>query len=369
VSIVAKFGGSSVRDVKAIKRCCEIIKLNQEISIVVISAIYNSTNELEVISGLAAKNIEKANEALKSMFERHSQIAKDLSCYQIVQDLITQLINEAYLTIIKVNDSKKIEPYLMDEMYSYGERLSTLIISHYLKLFIPERNPQYFDVRKVLITDDQFGMAIPQIDQIKESYIRNKSEFKNTLIITQGFIGCTPKGETTTLGREGSDYSGTLLAEMINAKEVQIWTDVPGVATIDPNELDSAIFLSSISYEEAACMAENGAKILFPKTLWPAKRNGIAVYVKSSHEPNLDGTKIFKENNSDFRVVGLAVENNVLTVIGNKLINIEDEIKRFVSEFGAEQIEMNVHFLKYKFLNKSNLHLALYSLHSYLFSE
>ena len=335
----------------------------------VVSATYNTTNELEIISGLAAKNIEKANEGLSSLFERHCQIAKDLSCYKLAQDSITQLINEALVTVSKIHDSKKIEPYLMDEMYSYGERLSTLIISQYLKLFIPDRNPQYYDVRKVLITDDQFGMAIPKIDQIKENYLRDKIKFENTLIITQGFIGCTTKGETTTLGSEGSDYSGTLLAEMIDAKEVQIWTDVPGVATVDPKQLDSAKFLSSISYGEAACMAENGAKILFPKTLRPAKRNDIPVYVKSSLEPYLPGTKIYKENNSNFRVVGLAVENNVLTIIGNKLINIEDEIKIFLSEFSGEQIEKNVNCLKYQFLNKSNLHLALYSLHSYLFSE
>jgi aspartate kinase len=371
VKIVAKFGGSSVKGAEAIKRCCKIIKNNCDIDVVILSATYNSTNELEIIAGLAIKNIDGAHVALNNFFTKHEDIIRKLEISDQCYEFINNLREELKCTILQMNEAQSISAKLMDHMYSYGERLSTAIVYKYLCKSSEDRNPLLLDIRTFLITNDNYGLAEPIIEKIKSNLDSIKQFKSKDLIITQGFIGATEDGCTTTLGREGSDYSATLIAEAISADQVQIWTDVAGVATIDPKLVSDARFINKLSYEEATSLAENGAKILFPKTLAPAKRKNIPVFVKSSFLPNSEGTKICQIAKEELepRVSGLALDNGLLTIVGIDLIHFEDKIKNFLTEFNAILIMKENNFIKYKFPNNSKLHLALYSLHGYLFSE
>jgi aspartate kinase len=371
MKIVAKFGGSSVRDADAIKRCCDIIQSNEKISLVVVSATYNTTNELELIAGLAIKDVNGAILSLDILLNRHERLAKELILDEAISQSIKEIKEEAGKVISLMNTSEKIESETMDEMYSFGERLSTLLVSNYLHKMIPKRTPKYLDARTIIQTNSEYGFAKPNIEEIRNNFKKQEKFIQENLIITQGFIGACEEGRTTTLGREGSDYSATLFAEVIDAGEVQIWTDVAGIATVDPKQVKTANFIESLSYEEAASMAQNGAKVLFPKTLTPARRKSIPVFVKSSLDSSLKGTKICKQTfDKDFsRISGLAIENGILTVVGINLINFEDKINIFLSEFGATLLEKESHHLKYTFENSSKLHVALYSLHGYLFSE
>ena len=150
------------------------------------------------------------------------------------------------------------------------------------------------NARRFIKTDSSFCAAVAQIDNIASAV---KTELlpdlgEDHIIVTQGFIGSDENGQNTTLGREGSDYTATLIGEAIGANEVQIWTDVAGVATFDPRMLDGTKFIPELSYEEASTLALLGAKVLYPKTLFPAKRKGIPVFVGSSLNPNGGGTRI-----------------------------------------------------------------------------
>ena len=170
------------------------------------------------------------------------------------------------------------------------------------KLFVEilrekQKSAIWFDVRKVMRTDDKFGKAQPKIEEIKQLCCAHlKSLNTNALIVTQGFIGSESTGKTTTLGRGGSDYTAALLGEALNATQIDIWTDVAGIYTNDPRITPAAKRIDEISFAEAAEMATFGAKVLHPATLVPAVRSNIPVFVGSSKAPQDGGTIVYNTN-------------------------------------------------------------------------
>ena len=369
MKLVAKFGGSSVKNAEAFRRCEQIIASNPDISVVVVSAVFNTTNDLEMIAGLGIRDQLGAELALEALMQRHIEICSELELDEITYTLIDAIKKDASNIIKKLSTEKKMDLSLMDEMYSFGERLSSTILSSFLLKTIPERTPTFLDVRDVLVTDEHFGYALPQLDLIYERVNEIKESLFGKLVITQGFIGKSQSGNTTTLGREGSDYSATLLAEALEVELVQIWTDVAGIATVDPKLIKTAQFIKEMSYEEAALLASNGAKILFPKTLAPIKRKNIPLVVKSTFEPELPGTKINNEIKKESRITGLAIENDTLAVVGINLIEFEDKLNNFFEDFHIKHVRKEEGCMKYLFQNPSELHVALYSLHAFLFNE
>jgi len=179
-----------------------------------------------------------------------------------------------------------------------------------------------FDIREVLRTDENFGRAEPQIEEIT-TLAKEKLEplCNKYIVVTQGFIGSDDQGNTTTLGRGGSDYSAALIAEGVQAAGLEIWTDVPGIYTTDPRIAPKAKAISEISFSEASEMANFGAKILHPSTLLPALRHGIPVFVGSSREPGLGGTWIRKrvENSPLYRAVALRANQTMVTIRSAKM--------------------------------------------------
>lgn len=340
--IVAKFGGSSVKDAKAMLLCSLIIENNPLIKIVVISATQNTTNELEQVARAAEINdVEALNNRLTQLITKHQNLAKDLFSSVAVLSELDILFLELRSYADNIFKEKLLTHKMMDQLYSIGERLSSLIISDLLRLRLPDKKIMFLDARKIIKTSSDFLRAEPQVDLIAKNAKNMIVPFlnENILFVTQGFIGEDLLGNTTTLGREGSDYSAALFGEAIEAAHVQIWTDVPGVASSDPKIVENAQFLKNLSYDEATALATLGAKILFPTTLLPTKRKNISVYVGSSSNPNLGGTFITKEQTSGFslKAVSQLVTSDfvLLSFIGTKLDEKENLVLHLHQELGT----------------------------------
>ncbi|WP_372653596.1 aspartate kinase [Halobacteriovorax sp.] len=364
---IYKFGGSSVKDATAIKRVSNIILSQDRCGVVVVSATKNTTNELETIaksSSLSEENL--TSKLISTLFDRHREIARDLELD--IELSIFELETELRAISSSMKGDGEVSPSKMDSLYSFGERLSSLILSRYLQR-VSTKNVILKDVREVLITNDHWNLAAPLIGETSSAIEKWGSLTENDLVITQGFIGSTTSGQTTTLGREGSDFSATLLGEVLHASEVTIWTDVAGVATCDPRIIDTAKFIENLSYKHAASLAHFGAKVLFERTLEPAIRKKFPVLVRSTLSPSEVGTSIH-ELPLESGPVGIALENNILTVVGEKLLS-EDVDFPFNCLKSYEIERQTDEFISLKFSNEDTgnavevLHAwVLKSLHS-----
>lgn len=316
---VAKFGGTSVANFEAMSRCSAIIENNPETRLVVSSACSGVTNLLvELANGVQSQ--ERRAELLAQLAEIHDAILNQLEdateaaaeVYAIL-DTITSLAEAA-----SIQASNK----LTDHLVACGELMSTHILAQLMR----ERgvNAVRFDIREVLRTDDNFGRAEPDVAKIAELAQEKLLPLcRDYVVVTQGFIGSDEEGNTTTLGRGGSDYSAALIAEGLKATGLEIWTDVPGIYTTDPRIAAKAAPIPEISFAEASEMANFGAKILHPSTLVPALRHDIPVFVGSSKEPEKGGTWIRHEAQSSplFRALALRCNQTMVTLRSAKMFH------------------------------------------------
>jgi aspartate kinase len=344
--IVSKFGGSSVKDAAAMLRCCQIVENNPLIKIVVISATQNTTNQLETVARAAERgDSETLNNVTNELISKHLHIAQDLFSSSVILEELEALFGELKALGSLIQNEGVVTHKTMDELYSLGERMSSLIISDLIRLRLPNKKVILLDARKIIKTSSDFLHAEPQIDLIaKNANVEMHSSLNdNTIFVTQGFIGSDLLGNTTTLGREGSDFSATLFGEAIDADLVQIWTDVPGVASCDPRIVKNVQFIKELSYDEATALATLGAKVLFPTTLNPTKRKNIPVFVGSSLNPDLGGTIITKDQKSTFglKAVSQLMKNDQVYVsfIGTHLDEKEDLMELLLKELGDQYFE------------------------------
>lgn len=309
---VAKFGGTSVANFEAMNRCAAIVEQRQNTRLVVISACSGVTNLLVELANGVSDN-DHRSQLLTQLATIHENVLSQLSdatktasdIYEIL-DTVTSLAEAA-----SIQPSKK----LTDHLVACGELMST----HLLTKLMQERgiNAHRFDIREVLRTDSSFGKAEPELDTIYSlAQARLIPLCQEHIVITQGFIGSDEQGNTTTLGRGGSDYSAALIAEAVEAKGLEIWTDVPGIYTTDPRIAPKATPISEISFSEASEMANFGAKILHPSTLVPAIRHEIPVFVGSSKQPDQGGTWIRHqvEDSPLFRALALRCNQTMVTL-------------------------------------------------------
>jgi len=309
---VAKFGGTSVANFEAMSRCAAIIENNPNTRLVVSSACSGVTNLLvELANGV--QDQEQRAELLRKLAEIHDDILSQLrdaaeasaEVYAIL-DTVTSLAEAA-----SIQASAK----LTDHLVACGELMSTHILAQLMR----ERgiNAVRFDIRDVLRTDDNFGRAEPNVEAISELAQEKLVPLcQESVVITQGFIGSDEEGNTTTLGRGGSDYSAALIAEGVKASGLEIWTDVPGIYTTDPRIAPKASPIPEISFSEASEMANFGAKILHPSTLVPALRHDIPVFVGSSKDPEAGGTWIRHQVESSplYRALALRCNQTMVTL-------------------------------------------------------
>ncbi|EHJ9995016.1 lysine-sensitive aspartokinase 3 [Vibrio parahaemolyticus] len=309
---VAKFGGTSVANFEAMSRCATIIENNPNTRLVVSSACSGITNILvELANGV--QDQEHRAELLKNLAEIHDSILAQL-------EDATEASSEVYgildtVTSLAEAASIQANTKLTDHLVACGELMSTHILAQLMR----ERgiNAVRFDIREVLRTDDNFGRAEPNVEAIAQLAQEKLIPLcLDSVVITQGFIGSDEEGNTTTLGRGGSDYSAALIAEGVKASGLEIWTDVPGIYTTDPRIAPKASPIPEISFSEASEMANFGAKILHPSTLVPALRHDIPVFVGSSKEPEKGGTWIRHQVESSplFRALALRCNQTMVTL-------------------------------------------------------
>ncbi len=306
---VFKFGGASVNSVERIKNVADILsQFKNEKLLVVISAMGKTTNALEkVVEAFYAGDKEKALSLFDQIKSDHLQTSTELgSDSDHLKNLFTEVEWLLHDKPVRAFD------YYYDQVVCIGELLSTAIVSSYLNN-AGIRN-QWIDVRDIFRTDDNFRDA-----NIDWNFTQNKVNesvkplFDSTnIVITQGFIGSTDENESTTLGREGSDYTAAVFANMLNVTSQTIWKDVKGVMNADPKQFPDATYISELNYNEVIEMAFYGAQVIHPKTIKPLQNKGIPLYVKCFTDPSAQGTIIHDKSLNHLPPIIVLKSNQVL---------------------------------------------------------
>lgn len=287
---IFKFGGASVKDANSLINLAKVLKKEGiKNAILVVSAMGKMTNAFEKVIHLYFDNSPKLIEQIDSIRQFHLQIVNELFLNKnhFVYTQIEQLLGS--LTLFLAKNKSKDYNYVYDQVVGFGELLSTKIVSAYLKEV--KINNNWIDVRTCIKTDSSYRDA--RINWQLTSEKINELNLDN-LIITQGFLGADKKNKTTTLGREGSDFTAAIFAFCLQAKSVTIWKDVPGVLNADPRYFNETILLNKISYKEAIEMAFYGASVIHPKTLKPLENQNIPLIVRSFSNLKNAGTKVSK---------------------------------------------------------------------------
>lgn len=338
--VVAKFGGTSVADYGAMNRCADIVLGNPDCRLVVVSASSGVTNLLVELTQESI-NDDGRLQRLKQIAQIQYAILDKLGRPNDVAAALDKLLSR--MAVLSEALASPRSKATMDELLSLGEQCSSALFAAVLRE--KGANSSAFDVRRVLRTDSHFGRAEPQVEQIallsSEHLLPLLSE---QVIVTQGFIGSDEVGQTTTLGRGGSDYSAALLAEALKASAVEIWTDVAGIYTTDPRLAPNAHPIAEISFNEAAEMATFGAKVLHPATILPAVRQQIQVFVGSSKEPEKGGTWIRHqvEDAPVFRAVALRRDQTLLNLHSLQMLHAQGFLAETFATLARHKISVDL---------------------------
>jgi len=334
--IVLKFGGTSVGSAERIRNLFEIVKGRiDDKPIVVVSAFNGVTDHL----------INLAYNALKGSFEMdwlRERHYKEMEKLGIEKELIDEELNELETALKGIMYLKEVNPKVLDYIMSFGERISAKIVARYFNdQGINARALNAYDIG--LLTDSNFGNA----EVLNESYDLLYDYFntnKDFLAIVTGFIAKDLKGNITTLGRGGSDYTATIIGAAVNAKEVQIWTDVDGVMTADPKICPNAKTVEELTYEEAYELAYFGAKVLHPKTILPVKKKGIPVRILNTFNPKSRGTLITNKISRTNKVAAIACKKkvNVLNIHTPKMFLAYGYLYRIFEIFNRHKISVDL---------------------------
>ena len=341
--IVFKFGGTSVKDANGVKNLAKIVKTYSENLIIVVSALGKTTNALEEILKSSFNNKNQSKVRLENLKKYHFEIIRELFAQNEIE--IVNLINEDFekLNTILYNDQFCEYDIKYDQVVSYGEIFSTKIVSAFLNL--QQIKNKWVDIRKVFITDDTFREAQIDMQQTNTKALDVFDFKKQSVYLTQGFIGGTIDGLTTTLGREGSDYSAAVLANVLNAEKVVVWKDVDGVLNADPQYFSDTSKLEKLSYQETVELAYFGAKIIHPKTLKPLHNKNIPLHVRSFINTENKGTIIhcFKQYDQELPIFILKKEQVLISLFPKDLsFIIEDELSRIFKYLSEHRIKVNL---------------------------
>lgn len=344
---VLKFGGSSVANSQNLERVRSIVKnalqTNDKVCII-LSALGGITDSLLKAGELAFMQDESYTDILEEITQRHLSIVKEMVPLQHQSSLLTrvkELCNEVEDICKGVFLVKELTTHTSDSISSYGEILSTSIFSEVLKHHGIDN--LWCDSRNFIITDSEFGHAGVEMNlstQLLNNLIKNQDA---NCFVFPGYIGSDKKGNVTTLGRGGSDYTASIIGAAVNANEVEIWTDVSGMMTADPNLVKNAKIINNISYEEALELSHFGAKVIYPKTISPAMPAGIPIIVKNTFFPDHPGTKIHKDstkNGNPIKGISSMKKLAILTLEGSGMIGIPGFSKRLFEALASEKINV-----------------------------
>ena len=336
---IFKFGGASVKDANGIKNVTKVLQtVGYNNTLIIVSAMGKMTNAFESLVENYFQNRNDIKSTLANILDYHTEILNGLfeKTSHPIYDKISSLIKEldAFFSVNKSPDYN----FVYDQTVSYGELISSSILSAYLNQ--TGLSNQWVDVRELIKTDNYYRRAKVNWDATQE-IITKKIDTKR-LNVSQGFLGSDANNFTTTLGREGSDYTAAIFAYCLNAQSVTIWKDVPGVLNADPRYFEKTQLLNQISYREAIELAFYGASVIHPKTLQPLQRKEIPLYVKSFVNPEANGTCVSKGKDLDPKVPCFIVKKNQV------LISLSTLDFSFIVEENISEIFNLLHLYKMK---------------------
>ena len=353
---VFKFGGASVNSMERIQNLAAIVKTyEQDYLVIIISAMGKTTNSLEkVVEAFYAGKQEEALQLFIIVKQHHINTSKFLLVTRFNECLLQ--LTDFFTEIEWLLHDKPVREfdYYYDQVVCVGELLSTCIISHYLNETGIAN--EWIDVRDLVRTDNNFRDAtidweitghrvLGAIDTAKKT--GKKSTDRNltpNIFITQGFIGATDDNESTTLGREGSDYTAAIFANILNAESLSIWKDVEGVMNADPKLFADAQLITELSFTEVIEMAYYGAQVIHPKTIKPLQNKKIPLYVKCFLDPSLAGTIIHHKNSKDLPPIIVIKQNQALMHLNSQDCSFvgEETISRLYKMFSKVKIKPNL---------------------------
>ena len=342
--IVMKFGGSSVADAACMRQVEALVRAAlPQAPLVVLSAMGKTTNALfETARAAESGDLPAALEVQGRIMAAHRRAAGELFAGAVPEGLdtaLTEHFGELELLLRGVALLRELSPRSMDAIASLGERLST-------RIFAERLGAAWVDARRVMRTDATFGEAVPDPGTIRELAARHVAPWlgEGRAVVTQGYIGATAEGLTTTLGRGGSDYSAALFGAALGAREVQIWTDVEGVLTCDPRIVPGALPIPELSFAEAAELAAFGAKVLHPATIQPAVEARIPVTVRHTQRPEGRFTTIAAEVRTGRPITALASRGpvTVLTVSSSRMLAQSGFLARLFEVFGRRGVSVDL---------------------------
>ena len=339
---VFKFGGASVKDAAGIKNVYDVLqKVGYEDVLLVVSAMGKTTNALEIVIKNYFDKSAELNSSVQEVKKYHNQILMDL--FEDEKNEVFTAVNNQFsdLEYFLTHNKSPNYNFVYDQIVSYGELISTTILSHFMNFM--GIKTQWLDVRNFIKTDANYRDAEVDWELTQKNIAKNVQ--RKILNITQGFLGSDENNFTTTLGREGSDYTAAIFAYCLNAESVTIWKDVPGVMNADPRYFENASLLNQISYREAIELAFYGATVIHPKTLQPLQKKEIPLYVKSFINPLLTGTSVAKGVDLEPYLPCFIVKRNQLLISLSSIdfsFIMEENISEIFALFHQFKIKVNL---------------------------
>ncbi len=339
---IFKFGGASVKDADGIKNVYDVLqKAGYEDVLLVVSAMGKTTNALEVVIKNYFDKSTELSSSVQEIKKYHNQILLDL--FEEDTHPVFASVNEQFadLEYFLAHNKSPNYNFVYDQIVSFGELISTNVLSHFMNFMGIET--QWLDVRNYVKTNANYRDAEVDWELTQKNIVKNITP--KILNITQGFLGSDENNFTTTLGREGSDYTAAIFAYCLNAESVTIWKDVPGVMNADPRYFENASLLNQISYREAIELAFYGASVIHPKTLQPLQKKEIPLYVKSFINPLLKGTSVAKGVDLEPYLPCFIVKRNQLLISLSSIdfsFIMEEHISEIFGLFHEYKIKVNL---------------------------
>ena len=339
---VYKFGGASVKDAAGVRNLLDIVKDENELFIIV-SAMGKTTNALEgVFQAMQAVDEKLAMERIDLSYAYHRGIIDDLMGADItieqVDTLFEQLRNTVRNTIYRPSDAE----LWYDTIVAFGELISTTIISNYLRGHGVDN--RWVDMRRAFLTEQRHKDANVNLEATEVRLKREISGSEVSVFVGQGFIGGAPDGTTTTLGREGSDYSAAIVANVLDAESMSVWKDVDGILNADPKIFPDARKIERLNYMDTIEMAYSGAQIIHPKTIKPLQQKNIPLYVRPFGNKNAQGSVITGDVERVYEPIMILKSNQVLLKLHSRDLSfvLEEKFATVFTTFDSHRIRINL---------------------------
>lgn len=335
---VLKFGGTSLGNEQAIQRVVSIIQHTPHPVAVVVSAVGDTTDQLNTCAQLALSGDQSYLDVFDQLRDTHLSLSKELT----ESKADTQLL-EVFDQLMRVLEGvfllRELTPRSLDYILGSGELLSSKLVTVYLSAC--KVDARWFDSRQYIITDHSFGGA-KMLPQITDSRLQEAIKNFGDVNVFPGFISSTESGEMTTLGRGGSDYTASLIAAALKAEQLEIWTDVDGIMTADPRRVKRSHTLDEVSYEEALELSHFGAKVIYAQSILPVYKAGIAVKVKNTFSPEREGTHVSSEHQNGNLIKGISSIDDItiMSISGNDARSNTDFFPRLFKTLADHAIEI-----------------------------